>query len=92
MSQAPLTPTRKKQLEAYIKCIKRREAAIKYGARYATYQRSFVYVEEKEITRRGRLHKLIRERGFAPYAKALLCLKEKRSQCAAELSGLGYHG
>ncbi len=92
MSNPPLTPTRKKQLEAYIACCRRVEnsiiaaAHIAEGARYDPNSWQERSVRVRSIANRMRNgHKM-------SYAQPLLQLRIARSRFTSELSGLGYHG
>lgn len=92
MSQAPLTPTRKKQLEAYISCCARVEKSILAaghivrGASYAPDSWQWKSKRVQSLTRR------MRKDGDGCYTLAFVRLQLARSKFAAELTGLGYRG
>ena len=91
MSQPPLTPTRKKQLEAYIACIKRREMAIRYAGNLVLGVPASFIKSQTATVRYKSLVARVRTRGYEPFAEALQALRLARSKFTAELEGLGWH-
>ncbi len=92
MSQAPLTPTRKKQLEAYIACIRRREMAICYAGSLVLGVPANSIATQRATQRYKSLVARVQTRGYEPFAQALLYLRLKRSKFQIELLGLEFHG
>lgn len=91
MSQPPLTPTRKKQLEAYIKCCVRVESSILAAARVADGMRFDPASWQARSNRVKRIAKRMGRDKANIYALPLIRLRVARSKFAAELSGLGFH-
>jgi hypothetical protein len=92
MSNAPLTPTRKKQLEAYIACCARVEKSIMAAHHVA---QGMVYNPKSWQARSLRVKRLaerMRHDKANIYALPFIRLQIARSKLSAELSGLGYHG
>lgn len=90
MSQPPLTPTRKKQLEAYIACIKRREMAIRYAGGLVFGVPANFLTTQRATARYKSLVARIQKRGYEPFGQALLCLRLKRSKFQIELERREY--
>jgi len=92
MSQPPLTPTRKKQLEAYIACCHRVESSILVAGRIADGWRYDSGSWQARSKRVKSIAERMRHNRGNIYALPLMRLRLARSKFAAELSGLGYHG
>lgn len=92
MSQAPLTPTRKKQLEAYIACCVRAERSILAAGHIVRGTSYSPDSWQRKSKRVQALTKRMRKDGESCYTLAFIRLQIARSKFAAELSGLGYHG
>jgi hypothetical protein len=90
MRTLSLTPSRHKQLQAYVKCCARKERAIKTAGRFVTGVPDSVTMNFQTRTRVNRIAKKMRARGYEPYALAMMALRIARSKCQAELDGHGW--
>lgn len=88
MSGKPLTPTRKKQLEAYYKCVLRAEKRIVAASHIARGARGTISDRMANSPRVAAMAGYMKAGQWERYAVSLGLLRLARSKFAAELEGL----